>query len=847
LLSLAVKRFSQAGSVKQFSGKKFSGKKFSGKKLESCSFSKQDFMRYTISAKAWHVLFVILFITIFIGVDAASAQTKVTLSGKVRDSESAEDLIGAQVFAEGTSRGVTTNVYGFFALNLPAGEYTIVVRYQGYRDLKQKLSLTDDKTQNFDLKPLTGVAEEIVVEAQAANENVKSTEMSVVQLSIDQVKQLPVILGETDILKTLTLLPGVTTQSEGTTGFNVRGGSADQNLILLDEATLYNASHLFGFFSVFNQDAVKDFKLYKAAIPASFGGRLSSVLDVRQRDGNQKEFHGAGGIGLISSRFTFDGPIVRDKGSFMVAGRRSYADLFLQLSPDSAIRNNVAFFYDLNLKANYQVGENDRLFLSGYFGRDNFGIANIFGFAYGNTTMTLRWNHIFGKKLFSNFSAIYNNYDYEIRSLSPGSAFEVQSNIINYSAKVDLSYFMNSWNKLDFGAESVYYTFVPGDVIPIRNSTVNATRLDRKYSLESSFYLADEISVTDNLALDLGVRYNTFLRLGDEAIVQYANNRPVVFNAERGIYQNGTPTDTVRFGAGDVINSFGGFEPRAALRLSVSPVASLKASYTRTRQNIHLISNTASPTPLDLYTPSGQYIAPQTADQLALGYFQNFKENDYEFSLEVYYKRLNNVIDFVDGANLVGNNNIETEVLTGEGRAYGLELYLQKKRGDFTGWISYTLGRAERRIPGTDGGTGINFGNWYAAGYDKTHNLSLVGTYKLSRTWTLSSVFVFATGIPINYPVGRYDFSNLVISVFDGTRNAQRLPSYNRLDFSARWESQKPSGFRQSWVIGIYNLYNRRNASSIIFRENEERPRTNEAVRTAFFGIVPSVSWEFKF
>jgi hypothetical protein len=775
------------------------------------------------------------------------AQERFTISGNVRDAETGEDLIGAQVFAEGTSRGAVTNVYGFFSLSLPKGEFTLTARYQGYKEFKRKFSLLKDETLNLELVPLTAQSEEIVVQGEKDNDNVSSTEMSVVKLDIETVKNIPVVLGEVDILKTLQLLPGVAVQSEGTTGFNVRGGSSDQNLILLDEATLYNASHLFGFFSVFNQDAIKDFKLYKADIPSYYGGRLSSVLDVRQRDGNSKSFHGTGGIGLISSRFMFEGPITKDKGSFMLAGRRSYADIFLPLSPDEAIRNNIAYFYDLNLKANYQLGANDRVFLSGYFGRDNFEIADIFGNGYGNRTGTLRWNHIFGKKLFSNLSAIYNNYDYEIRNLSRGSAFEVQSNIISSTLKADFNYFMNEDNKIDIGAEGIYYTFIPGNVIPIRGSNIRATNLDRKYAFETAFYLSDELTLSNRLALNLGIRYNLFFRVGDQAIREYRDGKPVVFNSELGIYEDGEVVGETRYGANELISSFGGFEPRIAARFSLDESSSLKASYNRTRQNIHLISNATSPTPLDLYTPSGRYIEPQTADQVALGYFKNFSQNEYEFSLETYYKRLNNIIDFVDGAVLVGNNNIETEVLRGEGRAYGLEFYLRKNKGKFTGWVSYTLSRSERRVPGVDGGAGINGGNWYAANFDKTHNLSLVGIYELSKTWTLSGTFVYATGVPTNYPVGRYDFSNLVVAIYDGTRNAVRIPAYNRLDVSLRWESQKTDGLRSSWVFGIYNLYNRQNPASIVFRENEDRPRTTEAVQTAFFGIVPSISWEFKF
>ncbi|MDX2129375.1 MAG: TonB-dependent receptor [Chloroherpetonaceae bacterium] len=810
---------------------------------------------YTLTSLSSHssfphlrpALLIIILISYFFSFVSLLAQETISISGKVRDKETGEDLIGAQVFAKDIGKGVITNAYGYYSLSIPKGNILLIVRYAGYQEFKKSIEFINDQTLNIELLPLTSSAEEIVVEATKKNENVTSTEMSTVQVSIEQLKRIPVVLGETDVLRTLTLLPGITVQTEGGTGFNVRGGSTDQNLILLDEATIYNASHLFGFFSVFNSDAIKDFKLYKAGIPASFGGRLSSVLDVRQRDGNVKSISGIGGLGLISSRLLLEGPLFSEKGSFMIAGRRSYADIFLPLSSDESIRNNIAYFYDLNLKLNYELGENDRVFLSGYFGRDNFEIAEIFGNGYGNSTLTLRWNHLFGKKLFSNFSAIYNNYDYELRNLTPASAFEIQSNIISYTLKADFTFYMNDTHKIDFGAETLHYNFVPGNVVPIRGSNVRNTSLDRRYAYEGALYVTDEFTLNSQLTIDFGLRFNYFSRVGEEVERQYLNDKPLVYNPSLGTYDDGIVIGEKRFTQNQALANFSGFEPRISLRYLINDDISIKASYNRTRQNLHLISNSASPTPLDLWTPSSRYISPQIADLIALGWFQNFNDDEFEFSIETYFKYLGNVIDFVDGANLIANNFIETEVLRGLGRAYGLELFIKKNKGDLTGWVSYSLGRTERLISGTDGGVGINNGNWYPSNFDKTHNLSVVGTYQLSKRWSVSSVFVFSSGAPINYPVGRYQFSNLIVALYDGSRNQQRLPSYHRLDVSFRYDSEATEGFRSAWVFGIYNLYNRLNAASIVFRENEDTPGQTQAIQTSFFGIVPSVTWEFKF
>ncbi len=783
-----------------------------------------------------------------------TAQERVTLSGIVKDKATGEIVIGASILIKEIKKGAYANNYGFYSVSVPPGTYTVIVRHIGFKPLEQKVELTANKTLNLEVVSNAAVSEEVTVTAERTREGVRSTEIGTVQLEMATVKSLPVVLGETDVLKAIQLLPGVSTASEGSTGFNVRGGGADQNLILLDEAVIYNASHVLGFFSVFNPDAINNFKLYKAGIPANYGGRLSSVLDVRQRDGNNKEFGINGGIGLISSKLLVEGPIAKDKGSFMIAGRRTYADAFLALAPQQEIRDNIAYFYDLNMKLNYEFSESDKLFVSGYFGRDRFEVASTIGNIYGNTTLNVRWNHIFNDKLFVNVSAIYSNYDYEFQILTPGSEFGLQSNIISTNFKSDFYWNAAENHRVEFGFDLIDYTFVPGDVRPLRDGTNVLTRtLDRKYAMEGALYVTDEWDVSPLLTIDMGVRWNTFWRMGNDIIRQYQNNQPVRYNANTGQYVDGIVTGSTTYNKGDIIDFYQGFEPRINLRYLLDDDNSLKLSYNRTRQNLHLISNTASPTPLDLWQPSGGYLRPQTADQYSLGWFRSINDDEYRISVEGYYKTLNNLVDFVDGANLFGNNNLETEILRGEGRAYGMELFLEKAKGDLTGWISYTLARSERRVPpleGVNGGPGINRGAWYASVYDRTHNLSVVGTYKLNDRWTLSSNFIFQSGIPATFPVGRYDLAGLIIPQYDGTRNAQRLPEYHRLDISLRWESPKKTGFRTAWVFGIYNVYNRKNAASIVFRQagQQDNPAVyqTESSRLAFFGIVPSVTWEFR-
>ncbi|MFN7118290.1 MAG: TonB-dependent receptor [Saprospiraceae bacterium] len=761
------------------------------------------------------------------------AQEKVTLSGHIRDASNGEQLIGANVFLKDQGTGASTNVYGFYSLSVAPGTYEVLVSYLGFQNKTLQVELTANKTLDIELDPEGVVINEVVVTAKQADRNVQDIEMSVERLNAAQIRQIPQVLGEADLIRSIQLLPGVSTVGEGATGFNVRGGNVDQNLILLDEATVYNSSHLFGLFSVFNVDAIKDAKLYKGGIPARYGGRLSSVLDVRQRDGNKKNLAASGGIGLIASRLTVEGPIQKDESSFMIAGRRSYGDLFLKLTPD--LNDNVVYFYDLNAKVNFKLGEKDHLYLSGYFGKDVFNFGDDFASDWGNTTASLRWNHLFSSKLFANFTAIYSDYGYSFGVPDGTQAFDWDSRIFNHVLKGDLSYFFSPTSKLEFGAEGNYYRFHPGNARGVGSESIfNEINIQHQYALEAAAYISYEHEPIKNLTLQYGLRYSLFQRLGKENIYLYENGVPTDKNAI---------IDTVAYGSWEPIKTFSAPEPRFSANYVLNNENSIKFSYNRMQQYIHLVSNTTSATPVDIWTPSGKYVKPATVDQVALGYFRNFKNNMYEASVEGFYKNFKNLLDFKDGAELLLNETLETELLTGNGRAYGLELSVRKNEGVLTGWISYTLSRSERKVPG------INEDEYYPSNYDKTHNLSITGAYKLNEKWNFSANFAYATGRPITYPESRYEYDGIIIPHY-GNRNGARVPDYHRLDIGAQYipnpDSQKR--WKSSWDFGIYNVYGRRNAYSIFFRQNEDNPLQTEAVRLSIFGsLLPYVTYNFSF
>ena len=769
----------------------------------------------------------------------AFSQRNVTISGYVSDLESDESLIGVSVLLQELNTGTITNEYGFFSLTLPAGVYTVQIRYLGFETLTRELSLNEDVNENFELTPQAEVLDEVIVEENIELLNVRNPQMSVNKLAINTIKKIPAVLGEVDVIKSITLLPGVTNAGEGASGFNVRGGAADQNLILLDEAILFNSSHLFGFFSVFNPDAIKDIQLYKGGIPASYGGRASSVLNIYQKEGNRKKFESQGGIGLISSRLLLEGPLKKEKSSFLIGGRSSYAHLFLPLI--ESVDNNKAYFYDLNTKLSYTLNDRNTVYLSGYFGRDVFDINNLFDLAYGNSVANFRWNHLFSNKLFSNLSLIYSDYDY---TLDFGLAeFDWNLGITNFNFKYDFKHYLNDKTKLEYGLNGIYYKFNPGFIQPTaENSPVQARKLENKFAFENAVYAGVSYQLSSKINLQAGLRLSNFLRLGQK-MNTYANDNPLLYIESSQIYEEAQPTGSVTYSKGEVIKSFTYPEPRFSMAYQLDSDQSFKLSFNRMAQYLHLISNTNSPTPIDVWAPSGKYIDPQLLDQVAVGYFKIFDNNRYNLEVEAFYKTIQNRLDYIDGAELIANDAIEQILLTGQARAGGLEVLFRKNEGKLTGWIAYTLSRSEQQTPGrTSSEVGINYGNWYATPYDKTHDISITTNYDLNKRWNLNANFIYQTGQPITYPNAQYQFSGFSIPNFE-SRNSSRLPAYHRLDVSAVYSPKKRSG---EWVFGIYNFYNRKNAASIRFQENLETGR-NEALRLTIFGIIPSVTYNFKF
>ena len=771
------------------------------------------------------------------------AQERVTLSGSVVDSNNNETVIGVLVEISELKISTFTNEYGFFSLTVPKGSYNLQVSTIGYETKIIEISLQENSKLAIEIKANTKELEAVIINKNPYRTSISKPEMSVNKIAISTIKKMPAILGEIDILRSITTLPGVTNAGEGQSGFNVRGGAADQNLILLDEATVYNSSHLFGFFSVFNADAIKDLKLYKGGIPSRFGGRVASVLDIYQKEGNSTAFNLSGGIGLISSIIMAEGPLVKEKGSFLVAGRSSYAHLFLKLTNN----DNSAYFYDLNTKLSYKLNENNNLYLSGYFGRDVFSLNNSFVNTYGNTVFNLRWNHLFSDQLFSNFSMIYSDYYYGLTLDFVG--FNWDSGIKNYNLKYDFKHYLNDKTKLFYGANAIYYDFNPGKIEPTNSTSgINPDQLDKKYAFEPALYLDVEQQLSDKFSINYGLRYSLFYRLGNQEINTYANNQAVLFNAEQQIYEKATPTGTVAYGKNETIAKFNNLEPRLALAYLINDQHSVKISYNRMTQYLHLISNTQSPTPLDVWAPSDNFLKPQILDQIAVGYFSELKDGKYSLEIESFYKKIKNRLDYIDGADLIANNAIEQVILNGNARAYGLEVLFRKNEGKLNGWVSYTLSKSEQQTPGrTSLESGINNGAWYKTGWDKLHNLSVTGMYQFNEKWSFSSIFTLQSGQPVTYPNGQYQYQGITIPTY-GLRNENRLPTYHRLDISATLipSKNKNRNWQGEWVFGIYNLYSRKNAASISFRQNQDSGN-NEAVRLSIFGIVPSVTYNFKF
>ena len=754
------------------------------------------------------------------------SQSKHTISGYIKDAKTGEGLIGASVIVkEIPGTGVSTNAYGFYSLTLTDGKYTLVTQFVGYEPFSTPIILDKNLKSNFTIKEKLSSLKEVVISGEKREENIIKTQMGVEKMNIKEVNNIPVLLGEKDLLKTLQLIPGVKSAGEGNSGFYVRGGGADQNLILLDEATVYNASHLMGFFSVFNSDAIKDLTVFKGSQSSEYGGRLSSVLDIKMNDGNNKRYGVSGGIGLISSRLSIEGPIVKEKGSFSLSGRRTYADLFLKLSSDTNLRDAKLYFYDLNLKGNYTINDKNRLFLSGYFGKDILGFGSMFGIDWGNATGTLRWNHLINDKLFSNTSLIFSNYDYKITLDFNGNKMNIISRIQDYNLKEDFQYFASANSKLKVGFNSIYHKIIPGAITNSSNS-IQDLNLPNKYAWENAIYGSHELKLSALLGIEYGVRLSSFSAIGPGNFY--------TFNSE------GTPIDTIKSSSGEFVKTYFNIEPRLAINYMVDEKSSIKASYGRNTQNLHLLSNSTSGSPTDLWIASSNNVKPELCDQVSLGYFRNFFNNNYEFSTEVYYKKLQNQIDYKNGAELNFNEMVESQLYFGNGRAYGIELFLKKKYGRFNGWVGYTLSRSERKF------NEINNGNYYPAKQDRTHDVSIVGIFNLSKKWTVSATWVYYTGNAVTFPSGKYEVAGQVFSYYT-ERNGYRMPAYHRLDIGATWITKKTEKFESSLNISVYNVYARENAYSITFKEDPNDPTKTQAVQTTLFKLIPSITYNFKF
>ena len=750
-----------------------------------------------------------------------------SISGSITDSRNGEDLYGASVIVQDLENtGANTNVYGFYSITLSKGVYTLIYRSSGYKPVQKEIELNENVTLNIELSLQDDFQEieEVVIVSKKENENITSAQMDVTRLDPKSIQTIPILFGEQDVMKTLQLTPGVKGAGEGNAGFFVRGGGADQNLILLDESTVYNASHLLGFFSVFNSDALKDVSLYKSGIPAEYGGRASSVMDVRMRDGNNKKFGASGGIGLISSRLTLESPIVKDKGSFIISGRRSYADIFLNFAPDTSIRGTVLYFYDLNLKANYKISEKDRVFISGYFGRDNFKLGDEFGFDWGNATGTIRWNHVYNERLFSNTSVIFSNFNYQFSIGQGDDGFGIRSSIQDINLKQDFTYYLNSNNTIKFGLNTIYHTFRPGILESGANVGFNQIDLEKRYAAEFGLYMQNEQKLNPRLSLIYGLRYSGFNFMGEGTAYTFD--------------ETGEILNEQYFESFETIKFYQGLEPRFSMSFLTTENSSIKTGYNRIFQYIHQLSNTTTSSPTDVWVPTSNNVAPQIGDQVAVGYYQNLNKNALQISVETYYKWLQNQIDYKPNANLVLNGLVERELVYGKGMSYGVEFQVKKTKGNLTGWFNYTLSRALRQFDDIDNG------EIFSARQDRIHDLNLVVTYKVRDRLVLSSSFVYYTGDAVTFPSAQYLYDNTVIP-YVGQRNGNRLPDYHRLDLGATLYLKDTKRFEHNINFSIYNVYARENAFSIRFIENEAGQTVAE--QTALFKLIPSITYNFKF
>jgi len=753
---------------------------------------------------------------------------KFTISGKVTDKSDGESLVGATVFVKELKTGTTTDQYGRFSLTLPEGQYNIMFSYIGYSTAFIPVTLDKDINMKMELAGEQKELQEVEVKSEKSDQNVIKPEMSVFKMDIRTIQRIPALMGEVDVIKAIQLLPGVQSVSEGSSGYSVRGGAPDQNLILLDEATVYNASHLMGFFSVFNNDAVKDVKLFKGDIPAIYGGRLSSVLDVRMDEGNSKAFEVNGGIGIIASRLTIEGPIKKERCSFIVSGRRTYADLFLPLSSNKALQNNHLYFYDLNAKINYVINDNNQVFLSGYFGRDVF--SNQFAkMQWGNGTGTFRWNHVISKKLFFNLTSVYSDYRYLLGTPSGSSnSFEWNADLRDIGLKGDFSWYINTNNTLKFGVSGTYHMIDPGRASGIGSETVySSVQVPKNYSLESGIYATNEQKIGPHFIAKYGIRLSLFQNIGPGTVYHYTPNYVTI--------------DSSVYRAGTIYNTYWGIEPRIGLLYDFNEKSSVKASYARTYQYLQLAQNSSAGTPLDIWFPASPNIKPQIADQVAVGYFRNFRHNTIETSVEVYYKWMKNVIDFKNFAQLLLVDTLEGQVRTGRGYSYGIEFLVRLNEKIVSGWVSYTYSRSFRMIPDIEPDP-------YPAPYDKPNNISVVLNVQVSKRWNISANWLYATGAPVTFPTGRAVISGKVVPIYSN-RNAYRYQDYHRLDLAVTFSSKPKPKRKFTWDLNfsVYNAYNRHNTWSINFVQDNVDPNTTYAEKIYLFGIIPSITFNFHF
>ncbi|MFB6457228.1 carboxypeptidase-like regulatory domain-containing protein [Chitinophaga sp. Hz27] len=769
-------------------------------------------------------------------------QARYTISGYVKDKHNGETLIGISVGKAGTSIGAVTNQYGFYSLTLPAGDHELQFRYVGYTTFKTTIHLQHNIKQDISLEPVSSQLNEVTVMGDKEENSINAIHPSINRLDIQQMKKMPTLLGEVDVLRAIQTLPGVQTVGEGASGFNVRGGNSDENLILLDEAPVYNATHMLGFFSVFNPDAVKSLNLLKGGFPAEYGGRTSSVLDIRMKDGNNQQFNMNGGIGNIFSRLSLEAPIVKDKSSFIVAARRSYIDVLMKPFTTGDMKDTKLNFYDLTAKVNYKINDNNTLFLSGYLGRDIFGLGNDIDMSWGNATATLRWNHVFNNKLFLNLSTYYSKYDYSLKftnlskktSNEPEQGYDWTSNIINYGFKPSFTWYVNASNTIHFGAQGVYYTIKPGTGVGSEGLTQTVKQLPDQHALESAVYIDHEYQLGKKFGIQYGARFSAYQLLGTGIAYYYADTTAGV--RKRLVGQK-------NYDAWAPMKRYLYFEPRISLRYAFTDEHAVKLAYSRTTQFMHQLSNTASPTPLDIWTPSTNNIQPMVADQYTAGYFYHAPDNKFEISAEVFYKWIEHQVDYIDNADLQLNPLIEADLLPSKGRAYGLELYAKKDIGKTTGWISYTLSRSERRTPG------ISLSEWFLNRYDRTHNLNITATRTISKRVSVSGNFVFASGTPATFADNRLEFQGWDIP-YNSTnrRNTYRLSPYNRLDLSMTLRGKQLHRWKGEWVFSLYNVYARRNAYTVYFRQDPDDPNKREAVRLSIIGtIIPGITYNFSF